>query len=192
MSVTRTIAPAAEPLTINEAKAHLRVEAFDDDPLIGGLVRAARDQAENVTHRALITQTWRLDLDGFPGNGLIELPKPPLQSVTQIAYTDADGNPQTLSTSLYDVDTGSEPGRVRLAYGQIWPSTRDIYNAVQVTYVAGYGDAGSDVPQPIRQAMQMLVGNWYENREAVNVGNIVTALPMATEALLWPYRVFTF
>jgi len=192
MSITLVTAPTTEPLTTAQAKAHIRVEHHTDDLIIDGFIRASRQHAANVTHRALITQTWRMDIGGFPANGLIELPKPPLQSVTQIQYVDADGATQTLSSSIYDVDTASEPGCVRLAYQQNWPTTRDIYNAVQITYVAGYGDDGDDVPQPIRNAMLLLIGHWYENREAVTAGISLVTTPMATDALLWPYRVFAF
>jgi len=193
MSLTIYTEPTREPLLLEETKLHCRVDTDDDDTLILGLITAAREQAEATTRRALITQTWDLVMDAFPGEDRIELPLPPLQSVTSITYVDSDGNTNTFSSSKYIVDTDSEPGRVVLVTGESWPSdTLRAAAGVTVRFVCGYGDAASDVPRSIRQGMLLAVGHWYENREAtVGVGNM-QVLPMGVEALWWPYRVFSF
>lgn len=193
MALTEVTAPAAEPVTTAQAKAQIRVDISDDDTLIDGLVTTARQVVETITRRALITQTWDWVLDEFPAGDTLVLPLPPLQSVTSITYVDTDGNSGTVSSGDYIVDTDSEPGRVVLKTGSTWPSVSlRAANGVTVRFVAGYGSAGSNVPQAIRQALLLIVGHLYENREAtVGVGNVQT-VPMGAEYLLWTYRVLRF
>ena len=183
----QSLAPTVEPLTSAETKLHLRVEITEDDALIGNLIKAARQYAEEYTRRQLITATWKLYLDEFPD--VITLFRPPLQTTgTSIQYVDDNGITQTLAASVYQIDTTSVLPRIRPAYGQSWPSTRPIMNAVITTYKNGYGDAATSVPEPIRQALRLLVGHWYENRESVS-GVRLEIVPHAVELLLWPYRV---
>jgi len=140
VSLNQTSPPSYEPITLEEAKRHLRVTHNDDDTLIGALIAAARDKAQTIQDRQLVTATWVLKMDAFPSGDEIRVPLPPLQSVTSITYTDTDGVSQTMSSGDYDVDTASEPGRIALSYGASWPSTRTEIDAVTVTYVAGYAD----------------------------------------------------
>ena len=191
-SLEVTVAPSAEPLSTAEAKSHLRVDISDDDSLIDAQVEAARNYAEAFCRRAFITQTLVLWLDAFPaGNGEIILPRPPLQSVTSVSYTDVDGNAQTFASSKYIVDGKREPARITPAWNVDWPDTRAIVNAVSVTYVAGYG-AASAVPEAIIRAIAFLVGHLYENRESVVIGTTASTVPQAVEYLLWPYRAWMF
>lgn len=189
MPLTLVTAPKYEPVGLAEVKDHLRVDTADDDALIDALIPAARRFAESYTHRALVTQTWDLMLDAFPAE--ITVPMPPLQSVTSINYIDTAGVSQLLDAADYQVDSAGQPGRVRPAWGESWPSARGVYNAVTVRLVAGYGGA-ADVPEPIRQGMLMLLGHLYERREITVVGTIVSEVPMATKWLLDPYRVVRF
>jgi uncharacterized phiE125 gp8 family phage protein len=179
-------APASEPITTNEAKAHLRIDASDEDNLITGYITAARQLCELYARRALVTQTWDLSLEQWPGCDQIELPRPPLQSVTSISYIDSNGATSTLASSSYIVDTASEPGRVILAYGATWPTvTLRPGPAITVRYVAGYGAAAA-VPELYKQALKLIVGHFFENREQVVLqpGLTVAQLPMAAQALL--------
>ena len=189
MPATLVSAPAEEPVTVTEAKAHLRVDDTNSDTLITSLIVAAREYAETFTRRALITQTWDWIADGFPGT--IVLPLPRLVSVTSITYIDSDGNSQTLAASTYTVDTDSEPGRIVPAFGKSWPVTRAVFNAVTVRFVAGYGAAAA-VPQTIKQAMLLLIGHWYDHREAVAHAQTVVEVPMAVDTLLFAKRFWTF
>jgi len=185
MIAKQTVAPTAEPVTLTEAKTHLRVDVTDDDVLITSLITSARQYVEQIARRALVTQTWRLSMQEFPASGVIILPKPPLQSVTSITYTDINGTTSTVDSSIYTVDTDSEPGRVVLKYGESWPSASLANtNPVQVTFVAGYGGQGA-VPEYWKQAILLLVGHWYENREAIVVtGAIPKEMPMAVRSLI--------
>lgn len=178
--------PAVEPITLAEAKAHLRVTHSAEDDLIDGLITAARQHAEEYTKRAFITQTWEVTLDAFP-TGQIRLPRPPLQEVAEVAYTDGNGDEQTVAsftTRPHPVAPAIYP-----LYAAEWPIALDDVGAVRVTFTAGYGDDRGDVPAPIRQAIKLLVGHYYANREGVVTGTIATVLPLAVESLLGPYRV---
>lgn len=187
-SLSISSAPAAEPLSTEEAKLHLRITHDEEDDYIDTLITSSRQWAENVTNRALITQSWRLKLSCFP-NKVILLPKAPLASVSSITYIDTAGTTQTLSSSVYLVDAAQEPGTVRLAYGQSWPAIRSQHNAITVTFSCGYGAAGSSVPASIRQAMLAVLATSYEFREDVTSGTI-SKVPEAAERLIWPYRTW--
>lgn len=211
LTLTRTSDAGTEPVSLTEAKNHLRVDTSAEDSYINGLIMAARQHVEEITRRALITQTWEFNLDDFPLSKLVDmpwseylefrnrailLPRPPLQSVTSVQYVDSDGSTKTLDASVYRVDTKSEPARLTEAEGETWPTTDHVTNAVTITYVAGYQpddssppDEAANVPQPIKHATLLLIGHWYEHREQVNVGNIVTPMVEAAHALLAPYRV---
>lgn len=190
-SPTRTVAPAEGVITLAEAKAHLRVEHEEDDVLITSYVQAATDRLDGwsgVLGRCLVTQTWQVDMYGFPPDGLIRLPFPGVQSVA-VAYVDPDGASQTFSASSYHLINDSMGGRIDLAYGASWPSTAIRPNAVRVTLVAGYG-AASAVPQPIKSAIKLMVGDLYANRETVVIGVSSSSILMSTtvDALITPYR----
>lgn len=193
-ALRRTAGPGAEPVTLAEAKTHLRVDVDDDDDLIEGLIQAAREHVESVIWRSLVSQDWALTLDAWPSGDRLELPRPPLQSVATITYVDEDGVSHTLAAADYLVDTAREPGRVVLKSGATWPSaTLRPAAGIEVAYTAGYGDAGDDVPRAIRAALLLLVGHWYENREAVMEGaRAGQETPLAVDMLLATYRVWGF
>ena len=134
----RSVHPYAEPISLAQAKRQLRVDGTDDDTYITALIGAARDYVENSTNCQLVLASFEQQLDEFPCHRLFCLDYPPLRKVTSIAYTDANGTAQTLSTSIYAVDTGMLPGQVSLTYGHVWPPTRCVPNAVTVSFQAGY------------------------------------------------------
>ncbi len=159
-----TSEPAAEPVTASNVKDHLQLTNNTTwDTEFDSKIAAARQWVEAVAGRSLITQTRRQSYDYIP-DGEIFLRYSPVSSVTTFAYTDTAGDSQTLASSRYSVDTDSMPGRITVAYNQTWPSVADVANAVQITYVAGYGSAGSDVPDIYKRAIIMLVGEWFEHR----------------------------
>ena len=181
-----TTAATTEPLSLGEAREHLRVDHFDDDGVISGCILAARQHIENVTGLALATSAWMMTLDAFPDtNESILLFREPLQSVASVQYYNSAGTLTTWSSAEYEVDLYSTPPRLRVRDGYSWPSTKDVLSAVQINFVTGYSNI-STVPQPIMHAMRLLVGHFYENREAT--GAALSALPFAVDALLAPYR----
>lgn len=187
-----TTAPATEPVTATEAKLHCRVDHATEDDIFTRLIEVARIQCEQIAGRAFITRTYTALLDTWPAHKF-ELPYPPLAGITSIKYYDNEGNPAaTYSSGNYYVDTNSEPGRVALLNSAEWPSTtlRDI-NGVEIIYTAGYGVA-ADVPDQYKQAMLLLIGHLYENRESVVVqqGVSLVQIPQAVEWLLMIDRAY--
>lgn len=179
-------APAVEPVTLTEAKAHLRVDHTDEDTLITALIPAARQLAEMHSRRAFVTRTLDAALDDWPYDDVIELAYPPLASVTSITYLDDAGDSHTMSSDDYFVDTISQPGRICLADDANWPAeTLRRRAAITIRYVCGYGLAAA-VPQNYKAAILLLIGHLFENREAVIVGAglSATAIPLAVDALL--------
>lgn len=186
-SLTETVAPAVEPMTTAEAKLHLRVDHADEDAYIDALVAAARMQFELITRRALVNTTFELKLDAFPTE--IRPPRSPLSSVSSITYVDTDGATQTLATSVYSVDTDTEPGRISLAFNQSWPSIRQQNNAVTVTFVAGYGAAATNVPAAVVLPVKLLLAHYYEFRAPVIAGTTAVKIPLHIESLIGIHRV---
>lgn len=206
-SSTLSAGPAVEPVTIEELRSHLRVTDSSEDGLLAGYLLAARSLAEQRTGRAFITQTWVETYDDHWPNyrhrrhrmyptrppafnwrdRAILLPRPPLQSVTSVTYIDTNGVQQTLDPSQYIVGKHQGVGFIEEAYGITWPCVRCQVDAIAVTYVVGYGDGAGSIPETARQAILLLVGHFYRNREAV--GAPVSALPLGVEALLAPLWV---
>jgi uncharacterized phiE125 gp8 family phage protein len=184
-----------EPLTLEEAKAQCNIVASDDDDLLLSLITAARHWVEQFTQRSAAQKTWDLKLDGFPYWGAIEIPMPPVTAIGPVSYVDTSGVTQTLAlTTQYvtDIPAGptAMPARVMSAYSVPWPSTRCVANAVTVRFTAGYTGTGVNAtPDPIKQAMRLLISHWNENREAVVLTGLPQTVPLAAESLLWPFKV---
>jgi len=182
---------ASEVITLAEAKAHLRIPGgvTDDDAYISSLITAAREYAEGYTKRSIGTQTCVYTLDSFPS--VIDLPRCPVQSVTSVEYIDEDGATQSVASFQTDLN-GSVTAKVKPAYDASWPDTRAVLGAVTVTYQAGYGAAGDSpdtVPLSIKQALLILVGSFYENRENEIVGAAVSEVPFSVKCLLDLFRL---
>lgn len=190
MSLKLITAPTAEPITLQEAKDHLRVDSTDDDALISAIIEAARqhlDGRDGILSRALMPQTWDYSIDRFPDGDTIPLPLAPAQSITSVKYVDGNGVTQTMSASDYALSADLEwSPSVRLGYNKTWPSTRDTYDAVTVRFVAGYASAAV-VPAPLKAAILLLIGHLYENREATAPAQ-VHEVPLTVKNLIAPYR----
>ena len=188
MALKLITAPTEEPLTLAEAKLHLRVDGTDEDSLITALIVAAREAAEHETGRAFVTQTLELVLDEFPEAFVLR--RPPVASVTSVKYLDpATGAELTLDPADTLLDNISEPAYLVPAYGKSWPTARATANAVRVRYVAGYGAAAA-VPVAIKQWMKLAIGTMYENRSSVVAGQFAPLPDRFWSALLDPYRIY--
>ena len=190
-----TTEPTLEPVTLAEACSHMRVNVGDDDTYITRLIKGARQYTEDTaTGRALITQTRDGYMDAFPNIRFIELPGPPLQSTgMSVKYKDSVGVEATMPSTDYLVDTVTEPGRIVLKTGKIWPSfTPEVANAITIRYICGYGTAAANVPEPIRQAMLILIAHMYEAREIFVLGTKLLDVPMSYWALLAEFRMDGF
>lgn len=186
MGLQLITAPATDPVSLDRARAVLRIDGTDQDAEIALLIKVAAAHVQRITQRALITQRWRLILDGFP-SGALRLPLPPLQSVEAVTYLDADGVEQTLAPSTYIVNPTGLAGQITPAYGETWPVTRSQAMAVKVEFTCGY-DA---IPDDIQAAMLLLIGHLDQNREQVVLGSTAVELPYGSQVLLSPYFVLT-
>ncbi len=190
-SLTRQTPPAVEPVTLAEAKAHLRVDTSDDDTYIGTLITAAREWCEQYLDRTLVHTQWVMRFDTFPPDGTqdIELPRPPMvmsgtATAVTVTFTQEAGPTSTYSTAEYRVDRNATPGAILPIYGSTWTPHRQDDNAISVTWWAGYGASGSSVPAAIRHAILMLVGHWYEFRTSVLTGSISKEVEFGVKSLL--------
>lgn len=185
-SSTLITAPTGQLFTLDEAKRHLRVDDAVDDARINNLITSARRWVEDYTRRATLNATWQLYLDFFPA--VIELPFPPLASVTAASFTyvDGDGNSTQVPTATYTVDADAEAGRIYEAYEQTWPTPRVVEKAITVEFVAGYGTAATDVPPAMIEAAYLWLENQFDHAGTSNT------LRDAAQSLLDPYAVHYF
>ena len=181
--------PAVEPVTVAEVRDALSVADNDHDAHLAKLIKAARRRAEAYTHRAFISQGWRLTLDRFPVE--FWLPRPPTLSITSIQYVDTDGVTQTLASSVYRVTSNTEPTRVTTEYNQTWPTPRNVTECVLVNYLAGYGTDPSSVPEEARQAIVLMCGEWFDYPTNATAGGMVRPIPHNAEWLLDNLRTGT-
>ena len=162
--MTVATAPIAEPVSLDEAKAQCAIDSEDFDDQLELLIQAAREMVEADTDLRLMPQTIALRLDEFPRE--IVIPVAPVSAISSITYIDAAGATQTLSTSVYRSDIYSQPARIALGASQSWPTTDTRPNAVTVTIAAGYANAAA-VPAVAKQAILLLVADWWKNRETM-------------------------
>ena len=184
MSLTLLSPPAAEPVTLAELKAQLRVTSDDEDALLTGMLVAAVRAIEARASIALMEQQWRLTLDGAPDETLF-LPINPVFSLDAVAVIDAEGEVDMVAASLYDFASGA-PARIRPAGP--WPLPGPRIDGVRIDFTAGYESAEA-VPAPLKQAALMLAAYFFETREAAGEAKLYS-VPQAVDALIAPYREF--
>lgn len=181
---TRTAPPIALAVTLDDAKRHLRIDFDVEDMYIRALVETAVEWLEVSVGRTLITTNWKVVGQSWPCYRLIELKFAPLQSITSVKYYDADDVLQTLDANKYRIVLDDFiQGGLELKAGETWPALANRYDAVQIEYVAGYGDLPSDIPNAARQCVLLLVAHWYLNREAIVVGTITKEVEFSVASL---------
>lgn len=184
-SIRRVVEPVTEPVSLSEAKFHLAIDQSftDDDLYVQSLISAARYHVESVSDRTLIRSQWQLKLDLFP-TWDIELPRPPIAPGDVLVTFVPSGRPNDVETfTAFRVDRDSTPAVIRPQWNGSWPNCRGAENDVTITYWAGYGESGTDVPPPARHCILMLVAHWFSHREAVVQGGM-NPVPMAVDLLL--------
>lgn len=202
MGLSLVTAPVSEPLSLQEAKVHLRVVGSDSDTYINTLIVAARNHVEAITRRKLVQQTWDYTLAEFP-LGDILLPIQPVSSVASVSYLNQAGATTSFSSGAspdvpsYDVVTDGPRTRVFPKYNVAWPSTRVHGNAVTVQFVVGYDpttdspvDYTGNIPGDLKACLKLIIGDFYENRESTTPLRI-NQLP-ALQALMSPYILRDF
>lgn len=180
--------PAVEPLSLSEAKSHLRVDHDDEDTLIQSLVTSARLHVETLTGRVLITQSWRLVLDSWPRRNILSIPVGPVQAVDEVRVYEDEDIVLTIEAANYLVETAGVPARLAMRGHKSWPGPGRPLGGIEIDFTAGFGDGPEDVPASLRQAIRQLVGHWYAHREPVGFGAGAVNVPHTVNALIAPWR----
>jgi uncharacterized phiE125 gp8 family phage protein len=188
-SVRRLTPPAVEPVSLAEAKSHLRVDTTDDDTYISTLIKAAREWVEEYLDRSLVYTQWQVKADQWPVE--FEMPRPPVatagtHTAVTLTYESIDGTTKTVPSNEYRVDRDSVPGVVRNIYNGTWPSDALFdANAVTLTFWAGYGPDATNIPQVAKHACLFLIAHWYETRMPVmGTGAVPQQVPLTVRSLL--------
>ena len=192
LTIVRTSSPVIESVTLEEVKRFLNVATHTDDTLLSDIIFNTTDYLESVLHRQFLAASYRFSLDRFPWDpnwsiqqniwwtidprSIIEIPRPPLQSITAIVYQDVNNTQQTFATTEYGVDVDSEPGRVYLLPGHSWPSTYAIPNAVKITYFAGWTTVAT-MPQRLRSLLLFVIGDLYHYRRGTSIEDFIQEVP---------------
>jgi uncharacterized phiE125 gp8 family phage protein len=184
MPSTLTTPPASEPLTLAEAKAHLRVLHADEDQLISELIKSARRQAESATGLRFIQQIWSVYYDDWPETGVIELPIAPVIAITDVKTYSEDSIAAVIDPAHYFADRLSRPPRLLLRPDRIWARPGRIANGIEVVVTAGFGATAASVPEPLRQAMLQLIAHRYTHRGEDEAAHA----PFAFAGLIAPFR----
>jgi uncharacterized phiE125 gp8 family phage protein len=180
--------PAIEPLTLADAKQFIRVEHNDDDDVITALIAGSRIHVETQTRRALITQGWRLVRDVWPELGCVPVLPVPLRTLDAVRVYKSDGSTLAVDLAAFTVDKAAAPARLSFMRGAL-PTPERRVAGIEIDVTCGYGSAPENVPEPLRQAIRLLVAHWYENRGVVAIGREIAVLPQTAAALIAPYRM---
>lgn len=187
MALVLTSGPALEPVSVADAKAHLRIDGTAEDALIASLILTSRLHIEAALGYALIAQSWTLLLDAWPDGTSVVFPIRPILSIASARVLSATGVPTVMAASDYVLDgTAITPRLVRT--GSNWPLPGKAANGIEIAFTAGFGAAATDVPAPMRHALLLLVAHWYEHRDPIEIGSSLSNIPKAVSDLLTPYR----
>ncbi len=188
MALVLTTGPALEPVSLDEVKAHLRIDHVDEDVLLASLVTTARIHLETRLGLSFITQNWMLVLDQWPDAPNIFLPLGPVQQITGITLYDSSDQTSVIDTASYALDAISQPARLVWRGAMPKPAPQRAYNGIEISLTTGFGANALDVPQPLRQAILLLVSHWYENREPVGLASEIREIPQMVSMLTNSYR----
>jgi uncharacterized phiE125 gp8 family phage protein len=184
MTYTLTEPPLAEPLTLVAVKAHLRIDHADEDELLLSLARMAREYLERQTGLCLLAQHWRLYLDDWPENGVIQILKGPVQAIEAVTVYGEDGEPLTVSLASHVLDAASRPARLLLRHP---PPPGRALNGIEIDFSAGFGETGTDVPGPLLRAMLLHIGYAYAFRGVLSPDQQPAGIPDGYERLIAPF-----
>ena len=182
--------PAVEPVTLAEAKHFIRLEHDDDDDIIVALIAGSRIHVETQTRRALITQSWRLVRDVWPELGCVPVLPVPLRTLDAARVYKSDDSTLAIDAAAFTVDKAAAPARLSFTRGALAAPERRVAG-IEIDVTCGYGAAPENVPEPLRQAIRLLVAHWYENRGLVAAADKSTVLPSTVAALISSYRVLS-
>ncbi len=186
MTIAELLPPAVEPVTLAEAKAHLRLDATDEDALVLVLIRAAREYLEAATGLCLIARPLRLYLDDWPGTRVIEITRGPVQTIETVTVYDAAGLPVEVDLAGYVLDGTARPARLVLPER---PETARAVNGIEIDFTAGFGESGADVPDGLKRALLLHVAAMFELRGVLSPADQPGTVPAGYDRLVAPYRL---
>lgn len=184
MTLFRISGPDAEPVTLADAKAELRIDHVGEDDLIAGLIRAAREEVERATGLAMIDQQWRLAADCIPASGLLQLRRGPVREILAVTIYGSEGEASLVDPADYQLDPLSNPARLHFSR---LPERLRAMNGVEVDFTAGFGEAGTDVPDLLKRAVLMLVAHWFEFRASFGAASQPVSHPDGYRRLISAY-----
>ncbi|KQZ12955.1 hypothetical protein ASD44_01885 [Mesorhizobium sp. Root554] len=185
MTLIRTVEPSAEPVALAEVKAHLRVDHDSEDSLLEGLIRAARQEVERATGLALLEQSWRLVLDRWPRSGCIAIALHPVREIISVTAYGTEGEASLINPADYQVDLVSRPARIH--FSKVPPALRAL-NGIEIDFVAGFGEAATDVPDLLKRAILLLVAHWYEFRGGFGPEDQPVSYPAGYDRMIAGFR----
>jgi uncharacterized phiE125 gp8 family phage protein len=186
MTIAELLPPAAEPITLAEAKAHLRLDTDEEDALVSALIRAAREYLEAATGLCLIVRPLRLYLDDWPEGRVIQIVRGPVQTIDLVTVYDAEGAPVEVDASGHVLDGTARPARLVLAEK---PATERALNGIEIDFTAGFGETGAEVPDMLKRALLLHVAAMFELRGALSPGDQPGTVPAGYDRLVAPYRM---
>jgi uncharacterized phiE125 gp8 family phage protein len=186
MTLTRIAGPSLEPVTLNDMKLHLRVTHDSEDALISNLIKGAREEVEQATGLALITQQWRLYLDCWPQSLTVLLQRAPVLSLDAVTIFDESGTPTTAQVATFVLDRTSRPARIAVPDDVARPGK--VLNGIEIDFTAGFGATGVEVPDGLKRAVMLLAAHWYEYRGAEPFDRASAAWPPNFERIISRYR----
>jgi uncharacterized phiE125 gp8 family phage protein len=184
MTLFRTVGPDAEPVTLTDAKAQLRIDHDGEDGFLEALIRAAREEVEQATGVAMIDQSWRLAVDGVPESCVLLLRRGPVKEVVSVTAYGNEGEASLIDPAGYQLDALSRPARLHFDER---PAGLRAMNGIEVDFTTGYGEAGTDVPDLLKRAVLMLVAHWYEFRASFGAGDQPVSFPEGYRRLIAAY-----
>jgi uncharacterized phiE125 gp8 family phage protein len=187
MSLVMTVPPAVEPVTVADAKSHMRIDGSDEDVLIASLLLTSRLHIEVALSLALITQSWTLTLDRWPSGREVELPLAPLRSIDEVRVKNAEGISNVATPEGYLVDLASRPARL-VWNNSVPPAPKVRANGIEIDMTVGFGATGDSVPAPLKHAILMLTAHWYEHRDPGEIGSEGARIPDAISSVIKPFR----
>lgn len=180
--LTVVTGPTQEPVSLDELKKHVDCDRTDQDAMLSQFIKAARQMVESATNRQLVYATYDLTCDRWPCTNTFYFPLAPLRDVVSVQYYNAANTLTLLASSNYIETTNEEPGHFSLVNGVSWPTLYPRRGAVKIQFDCGYTANACD--ERAKQAVLMLAGHWYENRESVLVGTISKEIEHAYTSLV--------
>jgi uncharacterized phiE125 gp8 family phage protein len=184
MTIIDLSPPLAEPLTLAEVRAHLRLDTQDEDELLAALITVAREHLEREAGLVLASRDFRLCLDAWPDDGILTIARGPVRQVTEVTVYDGEGDGQAVDLGGHLLDGEARPARLWLRQT---PEPGRVLNGIEVEFVAGFGESGAEVPETLKRAMLLHIGAMFACRGVVAADAQPAVVPPGYDRLIAPF-----